>query len=73
MVSKKASVTDGIDPEAIKGIEPINEKLTQLSETDKNPSFVDNSEGADIKRLRNKLINESPTEINMNIRWRPSL
>jgi len=51
MVSKKASVKEGIEPDTIKGMAPIREKLTQLNETARKPSFADSSEGMGIKRF----------------------
>jgi len=63
MVSKNASVMEGIELEAIKGIEPIIEKLIQLNETVRKPSFVESSDGLFIKRLNIALIIERPAAV----------
>jgi hypothetical protein len=52
MVSKKASVKLGINPETMKGMEPNKDKITQLKVTVRNPSRTVSSVGLLMKDLR---------------------
>lgn len=61
MVSKNASVMEGIAPENIKGNEPKSARLTQLRVTVRNPSRTVSSVGAIVKGLIARLKKANPT------------
>jgi hypothetical protein len=60
MVSKKASVKPGINPETMKGMDPNKDKVIQLKVTVRNPSRTVSSVGLVMKDLRRPLRRSIP-------------
>jgi hypothetical protein len=60
MVSKKASVKLGMNPETMKGMEPNKDRITQLKVTVRNPSRTVSSVGLLMTDLRMKLRRSIP-------------
>jgi hypothetical protein len=61
IVSKKASVKEGMVPEIIKGSAPKREETTHVSATVKNPSRTESSAGFGHRRFKRRPNPSMPT------------